>query len=81
LEKKCTEHFSVLFAPRQYAEGQNDFEKYITYEDVKTYFEFDGNKRQLYKAGLMNIAIEKLKRGYQPVNCEPAQKFFDAYWK
>lgn len=81
LENKCTEYFSVLFAPKQYAEGQSDFEKYITYEDLKAYFVFDGNRRQLYKAGLLNIAVEKLKRGYQPVNCEPAQRFFLAYWK
>src|SRR5450432_2642067 len=51
LENKCEKYFSILFAPKQYAEGQNDFEKYITYEDLKNYFEFDGNKRQLFKAG------------------------------
>ncbi len=73
--------FYILFAPKQYADGQDDFEKYLTYEDLKGYFEFDGDRRQLFKATLLNIAIEKLKRGYHPVNCEPAQKFFLAYWK
>ena len=81
LENKCVECFCVLFAPRQYAEDQDDFEKYITYEDLRSYFEFDANRRSIFKAGLLNIAIEKLKRGYRPVNSEPAQKFFLAYWK
>ena len=81
LESKCTEYFPILFAPKQYAEGQNDFEKYITYEDLRDYFEFDGNRRQLYKASLLNIAIEKSKRGYQPINCEPVFNFVQSYWK
>ena len=81
LDKKCSKYFSVLFAPRQYAEDQSDFERYISYEDVKEYFETDGNKRQLFKADLLKIAIEKLKRGYNAINCEPAQKFVQSYWK
>ena len=46
-DNKCSQFYSILVAPKQYAENQNDFEKYITYEDFKSYFEFEGNKRQI----------------------------------
>lgn len=81
LDKKCTDHYSILVAPKQFAEGQSDFEKYITYGDLKGYFEFEDNKRHSFKANLLNIAIEKLKRGYQPINSGPVQKFWQSYWK
>ena len=29
----------------------------------------------------LKIASEKLRRGYQPVNSEPVQKFWYSYWK
>jgi PD-(D/E)XK nuclease superfamily len=78
---KCSDYYSILVAPNQYSERQNDFDKYITYEDLRDYFELEGNKRSSFKASLLQIAIEKLKRGYQPINSEAVQKFWQSYWK
>ena len=77
---QCAEYFIVLIAPKQYAESQNYFETYITYEDIKQYFEFSNDRRLLFKANLLKIAIEKLRRGYQPQNSVPVQKFWHSYW-
>lgn len=80
-ENKCSFFYSVLISPKLYAEGQNDFERFITYEDIRDYFDFANNERMKFKAKLINIAIEKSRRGYQPTNCEPVQKFWHSYWK
>jgi len=78
---KCDEYFLILIAPKQYSEGQNDFERFLTYEEIRDYFEFSNNERFEFKAKLLTIAIDKLRRGYQPVNSEPVQKFWQSYWK
>jgi hypothetical protein len=80
-ENKCCEYFSLLIAPKQYTENQNNFERYLTYEEIKEYFEISNDIRLQFKAKLLNIAIEKLRRGYQPINSEPVQRFWQSYWE
>ena len=80
-ESKCSEYYSVLVAPNEYAERQKDFEKYISYEDLRNFFELEGSRRSSFKASLLKIAIEKSKRGYQPINSDPVQRFWQAYWE
>ena len=79
-DAQCAECFIVLIAPRQYVESQNYFETHITYEDIKQYFEFSNDQRLLFKASLLEIAIEKLRRGYHPINSMPVQEFWHSYW-
>lgn len=79
--EECDNTYVVLIAPKVYCENQNEFENYITYEVISERFEFIGTKRKLFKRDLLKIAIEKLKRGYQPVNSLPVQKFWRSYWK
>jgi hypothetical protein len=79
-KKACDESFVVLIAPNLYCENQNEFETFITYEAIASRLEFTGTKRNLFKSELLKIATEKLRRGYQPVNSEPVQKFWYAYW-
>lgn len=80
-KSECEEAYSVLVAPNLYVENQNDFENYISYEAIAKRLEFTGSKRNIFKSELLKIAIEKLRRGYQPVNSEPVQKFWQLYWK
>lgn len=78
---ECEEAYSILVAPRLYVENQNDFENYISYEAIAKRLEFTGSKRSSFKSELLKIAIEKQRRGYQPVNSEPVQQFWQLYWQ
>ena len=79
--KRCDKVFVILIAPKLYCENQNEFEDYLTYESIAKRLEFIGSKRNLFKRDLLQIAIEKLRRGYQPVNSIPIQEFWLSYWK
>ena len=81
LDKKGFDNsFVVLVAPKLYCENQRDFEDFVTYETIASRLEFTGTKRNLFKSKLLKIASEKLRRGYQPINSEPVQKFWHSYW-
>ena len=79
-KKECDKAFCVLTAPNLYCENQNDFDNYVSYETIAKRLEFTGTRRNLFKSQLLNIATEKLRRGYQPINSEPVQKFWHSYW-
>jgi hypothetical protein len=80
-ENECDDAYVILVAPELYCENQNEFELYISYETIAKRLEFTGTKRNVFKSQLLNIATEKLRRGYQPVNSEPVQRFWHSYWK
>jgi hypothetical protein len=81
IEKRhCDNAYCILVAPNLYCENQNDFENYISYETISKLFEKQNTKRGIFRSQLMQIAVEKLRRGYQPVNSEPVQKFWHSYW-
>jgi len=80
-KKECDDAFTVLIAPKLYCENQSEFENYLTYESIAQRFEFIGSKRNLFKSNLLKIAIEKLRRGYQPTNSVPVQNFWCSYWQ
>ena len=80
-ENECDSAFVILVAPKSYYETQNYFENYITYEAISSRFHFINTERSLFKKKLLDIAIEKQRRGYHPVNSETVQKFWLAYWK
>ena len=73
--------FVVLVAPDLYCKNQSDFEFYISYEKIADRFAFTGSKRNLFKRELLQIASEKLRRGYQPINSEIVQAFWINYWQ
>lgn len=79
-EKKCDEIYCILTAPLLYCENQSDFEYFVSYEAIVKRLVSAGTKRSLFKSKLLQIAIEKLRRGYQPINSEPVQKFWQQYW-
>ena len=72
-KKECDNAFAILSTPKLYCENQSDFENYLTYERIAERLEFVGSKRNLFKSDLLQIATEKLRRGYQPVNSVPVQ--------
>ncbi len=80
-ENECDRFESVLIAPKMYCENQSYFENYITYEAIVDRLSFTGSKRNLFKKELFEIAINKLHRGYSPVNSIPVQKFWLSYWE
>ncbi len=80
-KKECDIAYVVLVAPELYCENQSEFENYVTYEAIAKRLEFTGTKRNLFKSKLLQIATEKLRRGYQPVNSVPVQNFWHSYWE
>jgi len=80
-DKNCDLAFIVLVAPKLYCENQNEFESYLTYEQIAKRLEFTGTKRNLFKSELLKIASEKLRRGYKPINSPPVQNFWHSYWE
>lgn len=80
-KKECDSAYVVLVAPELYCENQSEFENYLTYEAIAKRLEFTGTKRNLFKSKLLQIATEKLRRGYQPVNSVPVQNFWHSYWE
>ena len=80
-EGKCDIAVEVLVAPEGYCTRQSDFSKCITYEDISAWFNAAGDARSLFKSELLQIAIEKLRRGYSPANSEVVQQFWQTYWR
>ncbi len=79
--QECNCAFIVLIAPKLYCENQMGFENFLTYESIADKLESDGTKRSTFKSQLLRIAVEKLRRGYQPVNSIPVQSFWLSYWQ
>ncbi len=79
--KECDQSFTILIAPKLYCENQNQFENYLTYESIAQRFELIGSKRSIFKRDLIQIATEKLRRGYQPINSTTVQNFWLKYWQ
>ncbi|MFV0156795.1 hypothetical protein OBK27_13055 [Empedobacter falsenii] len=80
-QSTCDQVFSILCAPKTYIERQSNFELTVTYESILHFFESNNDLRLSFKAQLLKIAIEKLRRGYQPVNSVPVKEFWSSYFK
>ncbi|UGU14247.1 PD-(D/E)XK nuclease family protein [Sinomicrobium kalidii] len=80
IQRYCDEAYCILIAPQSYCNNQNDFELFVTYETIRNRFNSVDTLRNRFKSTLLKIAIEKLRRRYQPVNSEPVQKFWYSYW-
>ena len=66
---ECHEFYTILFAPKRYITRNKDFDFYLEYEEVRDWFsnQVDLGQRGIYKADILEIAIEKLRRGYTPI--------------
>ncbi|WP_053970228.1 hypothetical protein [Mangrovimonas sp. ST2L15] len=77
---ECNSFYTILIAPENYITRNKDFDFYISYEEIKSWFIKQNNMglRAKYKAELLTIAIEKLRRGYSAIVDEDATDF---WWK
>ncbi len=74
--------YTMLIAPKRYLSHNNEFDFYIEYEEMKDWFlaQADLGKRANYKAEVLKIAIEKLRRGYRPIIDDNATQFWWSYY-
>lgn len=77
----CHQAFCLLIAPESYCNNQSDFDTFLTYESIIDFFNKEQTKRSVFKADLLKIAVDKLRRGYQAINDSTVQKFWIAYWE
>lgn len=71
-----------IVAPRQYLEQNEKAKEYpnkISYEEIKKYFEEQNDDRATFKLALINLAIEKQKKGYQVVSNALVTEFWRQY--
>lgn len=74
--------YEALIAPAQYINHQNAFSRSVSYEQLIEYFQNTSfGVRGEFKATLLTIASEKLRRGYVAVNSEPNQAFWQSYYR
>src|SRR5690606_8130022 len=80
--KECDEFHTILFAPKRYITKNKDFDFYLEYEEVRDWFkkQSDLGQRALYKADILEIAIEELRRGYTPIINGAVTDFRRAYF-
>ncbi|WP_066835728.1 PD-(D/E)XK nuclease family protein [Rufibacter ruber] len=77
----CHNYYPLLIAPEKYLNTQLDFGKALSYEQIRNWFNGREEPRFMFKATLLEIAIEKLRRGYKAVNHVAVQKFMVSYWE
>nr|WP_281367935.1 PD-(D/E)XK nuclease family protein [Rufibacter quisquiliarum] len=80
-EGYCHNYYPLLIAPEKYLNTQLDFGKALSYEQIRNWFNGREEPRFMFKATLLEIAIEKLRRGYKAVNHVAVQKFMVSYWE
>ena len=71
--------YTLLIAPFDYLKDVVGFDYTVSYEYLIPYFETCG-RRGKYKIELLRIAIDKLRRGYQPINDELNLRFQKYYF-
>ncbi|MFZ1320015.1 MAG: hypothetical protein WAT71_00520 [Ignavibacteria bacterium] len=82
-EGECSKFYTILFAPRSYINRNDDFDFYLEYEEVRDWFKNQSKmkERAKFKSDIINIAIEKLRRGYNPVKNEAASILRNKYFE
>ena len=80
---ECTSFFTVLFAPESYIQENRDFDFNLSYEDVRNWFlsEKQMGERGKFKAEILNIAIERMRRGYTAIINKDTTKFRWDYYR
>lgn len=73
---------TLLMAPEAYLERSNKFEAYLSHERIREWYNQKASAigpRALYKMLLLDIAIFKLRRGYQMRKSNSVSDFWPAY--
>ncbi|MEQ8882686.1 MAG: hypothetical protein RLO12_03580 [Fulvivirga sp.] len=79
---ECDRFYTILLAPGKYIVRDGSFDFYIEYEEIREWYlaQDDLRYRGQYKADILNIAIEKLRRGYSAIVDEGATEFWWYYY-
>lgn len=80
-EKDCSDFVTVLFAPQSYISLNHGFDYSISYETVKDWLELQKDKRSLYKAMMLDCAIERKRRGYQRIRNDDVTLFSHKFYE
>lgn len=82
-DKECGNYTTVLIAPKKYIKENVDFDFIIEYEQIRDWFlrQKDLKERTKYKVEVLNIAIEKSRRGYTAIPDEKTSAFWRSYWE
>ncbi len=73
---------TFIVAPQRYLDNNAEASRYdyqVPYEACLAYFTSQSDRRSLFKAQLMEQAIEKQKRGYQPIVDDAVTDFWMQY--
>ena len=77
-DKKYDEFYVFIIAPKDYLESNYEAQKYpykISYEDILEVIEDE------YGKALFSSALEKKRKGYEPIEDKNATKFWNDYYK
>jgi len=80
-EGHCDQALCVLIAPKLYCKNQTNFQHHLFYEKIAEELVAKNTKRSVFKSKLLQIGIEKLRRGYSPINSEIVQNFWQKYFQ
>lgn len=81
--RECEHVVTVVIAPRSYADSVKGFDRKITYEAVREWFEnaATGDSRSLYKLHLLDAAVARGDTGWKMVPDAAATEFWQSYWR
>jgi hypothetical protein len=80
-EGECTSYRTLLFAPESYIQNNKDFDHYLKYEDFRDWLlsDEDMGERGKFKAEILTIAIERLRRDTAIINEKTTKFKWDYY--
>ena len=81
--RECEHVVTVLIAPASYIASAKEFNRFITYEDLREWFanNASGDARSLYKLHLLDAAISRGISGWVLVPNATAATFWRRYWE
>ena len=77
---ECNIFYTVLIAPEVYLDKVVEFDFKLSYEQISDWFSSQGGLRFNYKSQILQIAIEKQRRGYRSIPDEDATNFWTDYY-
>ena len=83
-ETLWSEFVTIIIAPERYLENNPEaksYDSHISYEKIRNWFKDEKSKRAIYRAQILNEAIEQNRRGYSPVADDRVTRFWLSYWE
>ena len=83
-ESLWSDFVTTIIAPKRYLENNleaQSYDSHISYEKVRNWFKDEKSKRAIYRAQILDEAIEQNRRGYSPVADDRVTLFWLSYWE